>query len=315
MIPFTKPMLAASLLKPNDPHTDESILEAMRGLRYPVLSSLKKDGIRAIRLDDLRSRTLNLIPNISIRIRSMKLPYGFDMELWAPHLSYDEVESIVMSESHERSDEIGFHVLDWCLAHDGLYQHSHYQSRCTKISTYLCDTAFVRPQDIGWRVPKMCYAAEELFGFFQSVETLEGEGICFRTPDSPYKQGRSTLKEQYLVKLARFVRTECTIIGFEEQMHNGNSVKRNAVGKMDRSSCQSKLIGKGTLGAFICKLESGIEVSVGTGVGLTDERRADIWLAREKYVGKQITIKHKPFGAKIKPRSPIFVGFRDSIDI
>ena len=300
MIPFTKPMLAASLLKPNDHHTDESILLAMQKLKYPVLASLKKDGIRAIRLDDLRSRTLNLIPNVSIRMRSMKLPYGFDMELWAPHLSYDEVESIVMSDEHERSGEIEFHVLDW-------YRDGDYVNRIAHVHTYWTTHALDMKSE---SIPK-CSTPQDLLEFFLASEQQEGEGICFRLPDSPYKQGRSTLREQYLVKLVRFTRTECTIIGFEEQMYNGNSVKRNAVGKMDRSSCQSNLRGKGTLGAFICRLPSGIEVRVGTGVGLTDDRRADIWLTREKYVGKQITIKHKPHGQKIKPRSPIFVGFRE----
>lgn len=302
MIPFIKPMLAASLLSPSDPHTDESILIAMQKLKYPVLSSLKKDGIRAIRLDDLRSRTLNLIPNVSIRIRSMKLPYGFDMELWAPHLSYDEVESIVMSEEHERSGEIEFHVLDW---YNDMVEEMPYAARIQLAGD------FARSKGLEGPIVNRAYTPEELYKLFLSAENDKGEGICFRTPDSPYKQGRSTIREQYLVKLARFIRTECTIVGFEEQMYNGNVLKRNAVGKMDRSSSKAGMKGKSTLGAFLCVLPSGIEVRVGTGVGLTDERRADIWLAREKYIGKQITIKHKPFGQKIKPRSPIFIGFRE----
>jgi len=310
MTPFKSPMLAASLLKPNDPHTDESILQAMGKLKYPVLASLKKDGIRAIRLDDLRSRTLNLIPNVSIRMRSMKLPYGFDMELWAPHLSYDEVESIVMSESHEREGEIEFHVLDWFFGDTD----KHIRVYSARLS-YILQEINLDWADVKYDGTWICYAPEELLNYFKQCEQQEGEGICFRLPDSPYKQGRSTLKEQYLVKLARFIRTECTIIGFEEQMYNGNSIKRNAVGKMDRSSCQSKLIGKGTLGAFICRLENGIEVRVGTGVGLTDGRRADIWWDREAFLGKTIVIKHKPFGQKIKPRSPIYVGFRNEIDL
>ena len=106
-------MLAASLLKPTDSHSDESILAAMQKLRYPVLATLKLDGIRAIKLDDLYSRTLKLIPNKSIRARAMKLPAGFDMELFNPDLQYDEIESIVMSREHLKSDLIQFHILDW----------------------------------------------------------------------------------------------------------------------------------------------------------------------------------------------------------
>ena len=89
-------MLAAPLMPTGVEHTDENILREMQKLRYPVLATLKKDGIRAIKLDNLVSRTLKLIPNKSIRSRAEKLPYGFDMELWNPSLTYDEVESSVM---------------------------------------------------------------------------------------------------------------------------------------------------------------------------------------------------------------------------
>ena len=292
-----KPCLAASLMKSGVEHTDENILQAMEKLRYPVIATLKKDGIRSIRLDDLRSRTLKLIPNISIRMRSMKLPYGFDSELWNPELPYDEVESIVMSAEHPDSDKIQFHALDLYHPTDG------YLKRMRSINDF----------DVLLNL-NICETPETLFKYFLKCESEQGEGICFRTPDSPYfqkdsKDNRSTLTEQWLVKLSRFIRSEATIVGFVEAYHNANRVQRNALGKMKRSQAASGMIPKGTLASFICTNAAGLTFRVSRGA-LTDKQCLEIWEQQEPYIGKTLTYKSKPFGVKIAPRSPQFVGWR-----
>jgi len=311
MTPFKRPMLACALM-PNDvEHTDENIYKAMCQLKYPVLATIKKDGIRAVRLtyngqESLLSRTLKQIPNRSIRERSLKLPRGFDMELWNPNLPYDHIESIVMSREHEDSDLIQFHVLDWIK--DDWLGEDRYISRYGKaiqLSLYKSATKFYADNYI------LCHNADDLFTFFTQSENAGHEGICFRTPDSPYKQGRSTLREQYLVKLCRYLRMEVTIQGFEEQMENCNAEERNAVGLMDRSSSQANLHGKNTLGALLCIDSKNRAVRVGTGVGLTDRLRKLIWDNQHEYMNRTITIKYKPHGEKDLPRSPIFVGFRE----
>ncbi len=311
-------MLAASLLPSNVPHTDANILAAMSKLRYPVLASVKLDGIRALRMNGtLLSRTLKQIPNKSIRDRSLIFPGGFDMELWSPELSYNEIESIVMSREHKDSDKIQFALLDQFRIVD-----LPYNSRMSDIACWYIANAGGRP-DIIFNMPVKAYNENELFEYFQSVEESQGEGICFRTVDSPYKQGRSTLKEQYLVKLARFERTELTIIGFEEQLENANDTKRNDVGAMKRSTFGCNMYGKNTLGAFVCcephlygfPVQFDLSISVGTGVGLTDKLRKEIWDHQDKYLGKTIVVKHKPHNQKDRLRHPIFCGFRSEIDI
>lgn len=304
MTTFKRPMLACALL-PNDvEHTDENIFAAMQRLKYPVLATIKKDGIRAVRLslggkETLLSRTLKEIPNHSIRERSLKLPRGFDMELWNSNLSYNDIQSIVMSETHENSDLIQFHVLDWIGVEGG------YKNRFFSVMNYIIRNDV--HDDTLYDGPVECESADDLMTVFTQSENAGHEGICFRTPDSPYKQGRSTLKEQYLVKLCRYVRTEVKITGLEEQMENCNGESWNAVGLMDRASHKHNMVGKNTLGVLVCG-----NVRVGTGVGLTDKLRKEIWNNPTKYIGKTITIKYKPHGQKDLPRSPIFVGFRDN---
>lgn len=300
MLKFHRPILAASLLDEDVEHTDAEILKALEKLKYPVLATLKKDGIRALRLNDsLLSRTLKPIPNKSIRERSLILPGGFDMELWNPYLDYNEIQSIVMSHKHPDSDKIEFHILDW-------FSNAEYQDRTGLVQDWILDNTL---DIIPYPLIHYCQNAIQLFNFFLDVERTEGEGICFRLPNSTYKQGRSTLKEQYLVKLARYSRQEVRIVGFIEQLENGNSEKRNDLGLMKRQTLSANMYSKNTLGSFkVQTLDGKQEFTVGS--GLTDKLRKTIWEARDNYYGKLITIKHKPFGVKLKPRSLIFIGFR-----
>lgn len=305
-----EPILAAPLMDSKTPHTDENILAAMKRLKYPVAVTLKMDGIRALTINgSLFSRRLKRIPNKEIREASSILGPACDVELWNRDLQYHEIESIVMSREHKNSEKICFNILDrFDLTHG-------YISRVQHIASYMHNIASPR---VKFAPPTICENAEQLFTFFRMVEEEGGEGICFRTLNSPYKQGRSTLREQHLVKLARWQYAEAVIVGFEEQMENGNSTKRNGTGKIDRSSCQSGLVGKDTLGSLvvrICKATAtgfaGADFCIGTGEGLTDKLRKEIWLNRHNYIGRTIKYKCKGHGTKIKPRSPVFVGFRN----
>jgi len=307
------PMSAASLLPPNVEHTDDNILEAMSCLRYPVLCSTKLDGIRAIRANGtLLSKRLKPIPNKSIRDRSMVLPGGYDMELYNPFLSYSGIESIVMSRKHKDSDLIQFHVLD-----NFSLEKITYEQRIRSINK---DVGCWHEPPFIFEHPIYIFTPQVLLSRLLTIEASGGEGICFRDPNGLYTQkgtvdNRSTLKEQTLVKFARYLRTELLIIGFEEQMENVNPTNHNALGAMDRSSHQDNMIPKNTLGAFICQHPDGYTVNVGTGVGLTNQLRKRIWMNQDKYLGKFIVGKHKPVGQKDKLRHPIFMGFRNGIDI
>jgi DNA ligase-1 len=168
--------------------------------------------------------------------------------------------------------------------------------------------------DVVFKMPIDCGKEKELFDWFIECETEDGEGICFRTPNSPYKQGRSTLKEQYLVKLTRMLQSEAIIIGMEEAMENINPRQYNAVGAMDRSSCKHNLVGKNTLGALIVRdIKTNQEFKIGT--GFDDAHRIAIWKNQVSMIGKIVLYKHKPHGQKLLPRCPSFKGFRKESDI
>lgn len=304
-IPFKEPILCASLLPPDTESTDEQIFSAMKQLKYPVGATLKKDGIRAIRVNgSLYSRRIKLIPNKLLREQSLILPGGFDMELWNKELEYRTVESIVMSHTHPDTDKIQFHILDWFGPTNGF----DYSQRCRLIAATMPE---LDQSKVKFSPPVICHNAEQLFAFFLTCEAEAGEGICFRLLDSPYKQGRSTLKQQYLVKLCRWTTEEASIIGVKEQLENGNPTRRNKTGKMDRQKLSEEMYGKDTLGAFSVIDKNGIQFDIGTGVGLTDELRKHLWINRNDVIGKTIVYKCKPHGKHIKPRSPVYKGFRN----
>lgn len=303
MTPFTRPMKGVALLPPEVPVTDENVLAEMLNLQYPVLASEKMDGIRGLKLSynkqpRLLSYRLKLIPNKFLQERALLIPMGYDMELWTPELDYNTIQSTVMSEEHELSDKIQFHIID-LVQFDKTYKEriDVLRKECSRVPPYVV-----------YHEPVLCESAYALFRYYKQVEAAGGEGICFRLPSSPYKQGRSTSKEQYLIKLCPWSYEETTIIGFEEQQENTNEDKHNNIGLMDRSQAIAGKEGKGTLGAFVC---SG-GFNVGTGVGLTNKLRQTIWDNQSRYLGRTIKYKTKAHGKKDLPRSPIFWGFRDT---
>jgi hypothetical protein len=298
-----KPMLAASLLPPRIEHTDANILATLKKCRTPVLVTEKKDGIRNLKLNILASRTLKAIPNKSIQSRGIRLPYGLDTELFSSELSYEQIESIVMSEAHRDSDLIQFHIID-------IFQKDHcYAQRIDEVVKLIPEDW----DDVVLPEPILAESPAEIMDLFLKFEKAGKEGICFRTPNSPYIQkntidNRSTLKEQYLVKLCRFHFSEAIIVGFYEQMANANRQKRNALGAMDRSSHGINKIGKNTLGGVhVMDCTTGQHFDIG--IGFSDKLRKEIWDNQKNYVGKVVTYKYKG-GIKLLPRSPIYQHFR-----
>jgi len=303
MTKFKQPMQAARLMPSGMDTTDDNILKMMQLMRFPVAATLKKDGIRAFVMENLVSRSLKPIPNFKIVEASMYLPQGFDMELFNEGLQYHEIESIVMSRSHPDWHKIEFHILDWYDENTGYVER--YKHAFT--------SGVTAPLPIVFDSPTTINNAHELLQFFLMAEEQKGEGICFRTLDSKYKQGRHTLKEQGLVKLCRLEIDEAEIIGFIEQMENGNPENRNGTGRMDRSTNAAKMYGKNTLGSLLVRNKSGQEFRIGTGTGLTDRLRQLIWDNQQSYKGRTIVYSCKPHGAKVLPRSPIMKGFRTDL--
>ena len=140
------------------------------------------------------------------------------------------------------------------------------------------------------------------------------EGIIMRDPQGRYKHGRSTVREQGLLKWKPVMDAEATVIGFYEEMHNTNKGVRNALGRTERSTAKEGLTGKGRLGGLIVQdIKTGTEFRIGSGYDAA--QRLVYWRHGEGLIGLIVKYKCQEEGSKDKPRFPVFLGFRDKEDM
>jgi DNA ligase-1 len=148
-----------------------------------------------------------------------------------------------------------------------------------------------------------------LMGYEAAMLEAGYEGLILRDPLSPYKYGRASMKQGWMLKLKRFQDDEAEIIGVQEMMHNANEAKRDELGRTKRSSAKAGLVGTGLMGALhVRDLKSGVEFYVGT--GFDDEDRAKEWK-----LGSIIKYKSFKIGVKDAPRHPVYLGLRDRRDM
>jgi DNA ligase-1 len=153
----------------------------------------------------------------------------------------------------------------------------------------------------------------QLDHYLQQCLDAGHEGVMVRDPFGGYKYGRATLKQGWLTKVKPFEDAEATIIGFEEQMRNGNEATTDNLGHTERSSHKANLVPKGTLGALVVESEKFGQFNIGT--GFDDAFRAEVWANRAYYQGKLVTFRYQAIGTKDKPRIPSFKGIRNPSDL
>lgn len=305
-----RPMLAATVEEEDIPN-----------LKYPFFATPKIDGIRCLILPGGKvvSRTLKPIRNKFIR-RSLATAFAdttaiIDGELQIAGPTCDEpkpfylTSSAVMSE--KGSPEFIYNIFD-CITTSA---DVPYSIRSANIESLNC-----------FGVPASCHIVNlpKVWGYLISdraqLETYYScyieigfEGIVLRSPLSPYKYGRSTLSEQYLLKLKPFVDSEARVLGFVELEHNTNPAGVDQLGYTERSSCQDGCYKGNMLGALeVEDIHTHQRFRIGT--GFTQEQREDIWKHPENYRHSLIKYKYQKYGEKDKPRTPAFICFIEEED-
>lgn len=280
-------------------------------LRFPLLASPKIDGIRGVILDgELRTRKLLALPNRHTQARlSVQSIDGFDGELVVgpPHAKDVMRRTTSGLMSIEGMPNYTFWVFD-LHNHEGVYE-KRLKALTKAASLYIRNTCqiSVLPQ-------KLISHPDDLLSFEERIVREGYEGVIVRDPKAPYKFGRSTAREGYMLKIKRFEDGEAEVIGFEEELANTNEATKDELGHTKRSSAKAGKVGKGTLGAFIVRdLKTGAEFNVGG--GLTAQQRAQFWEDRRKLKNKIVKYKSFPVGVKEAPRHPVFLGFRDPSDM
>ena len=289
---ITKPMLAGKC-------TD------VTKLTYPVLATPKLDGIRCLMIDGKAvSRKFKPIPNDYIRqtLETTSNSMVLDGEIMIPNRSFNELSGDVRRKEGRPTD-FYYAVFDYIRSD----REKPYALRMIDLNQVLLSPCCKKI------LPTACGTVEELNAFEEKC-LIEGyEGVMVRSYGSPYKCGRSTEGEGYLLKIKRFDDAEATVVGFEELMHNDNVATKDAFGRTERSSHAENLRGAGTLGKLECQSPNWTRV-FGIGTGFDAATRLKLWQHRDKLVGKLVKFKHQPSGADERPRFPVFLGFRDEWD-
>jgi DNA ligase 1 len=323
-----KPMLAGNFTDRKDK------------LEFPIYISPKLDGIRCLKVNgEIVSRTFKLIPNNWIReTLKILLPEGADGEIITGN-TFSECSGNVMREDGE--PRFYFYWFDYVLDdpekqflmrqidlvfEDKKFNAENKQYTYTKLIPEIRKRGKLitpatelklpmqtyRDTVVPW-ISKVCRTSEELYEYEQQYINDGFEGLMIRNGEGPYKFGRSTAKEGYLLKMKRFEDSEAIIIGMEEQLHNANEAEEDAFGRTKRSSHQENLIPTGKMGRLLVKDEAnGWEFGIGT--GFDSATRQEMWDNKNKYIGKLAKYKYQKEGMKDVPRIPVFIGIRDSLD-
>lgn len=284
-----KPMLACSTIPP------------IEALDYPVMASPKLDGIRCLIVDGKPvSRKLKPIPNRHIQqeLGKLNLP-ELDGELMLKSGDFNSVQSSIMSEDGKPDFE---YVVFDNFADPKL----PYGSRYTK--ALLKDY----PSVIKFVSNVVVHSAKQMQEVLTEWLNEGYEGAIVRDPSGPYKFGRSTLNQGWMLKLKVFNDAEATIIGVTELEHNDNEATIDALGHTVRSSHSANQCAGDTLGALVCEYK-GEEFKIGSGFDAAERSR--LWAIRDKLPGQLVTFKYQEITKYGKPRFPVYKGLRSKEDV
>lgn len=280
-------------------------------LVFPVYGSFKLDGIRASVQNQMFISNSGK-PLANEYLQSLVHPYFemLDMELivGAPNEeeTYNRTSSAIRRKAGE--PDLTAYVfdfingeLDYEARYSTLLQGFHQVQDLTPLKMVLVEQVLLTNM-------------EELEAFEQHALDEGYEGIMLRKPKSPYKHGKSTVNQGWMLKLKRFKDSEGILVNVKEQLQNCNEKTIDPFGNVTRTSHAENKIGKGTTGKFVVRTKEWGDLELGSG-NATDVLLQDVWDNFQSYKGRLVTFKYFPKGMKDKPRHPIFKAFRDQFDM
>jgi len=295
------------------------------------VSSKKLDGLRCLVQPfqpQLMTRNGKRIPNrkvwtaltglIGLAAASKCI---FDGELWSPNLSFQEIQSLVMTRDKDIMDpDFGLYIFDMVPESDwitsGKLTYHDRLSHLTRLfdfqvnDTELFKTFHARQLHQVW-----VYEKEKLQELFLKEIEEGGEGLMVRNPQGRYKHGRATFRENNIFKLKVFSTMEAEIVDVLPL----NIMATDAVRECDEFGRPKPVNKKGeredidALGSLVVGLEDGSRLQIGSGFDFRggDKDRSKLWQQRSTLVGKKVEFKYSKVGIKDLPRFPVFLRLRE----
>ena len=272
--------------------------------KFPYAATPKIDGIRFLMVGGAAlTRSFKPIRNEYLqKILSSNLPEGIDGELTSGS-TFQECSSIMRIKGEP---DFKVWIFDFVNPKGELKPYKERMDELRKFENFNIPSYEIL-------FPKIVSNQEQIDQLMINNLNAGYEGLMLRDPNGIYKFGRSSVKENILLKVKEFMDDEAEIISFREKMINTNEGLKDNFGRTKRSSCQDGLKPSGTLGGLILRNSEGLEFSCGS--GLNDALRDEIWKNKSKYLGKLVKYKFMSKGIKDLPRHPVFMGFRDETDL
>lgn len=309
------PLLSAKFLQSTAKKKAPPIESQLMKLTYPLAMQPKYDGVRIVchPLYGVAKRKLDKAENHDIREKLFKFAaFSIDGEVVivdedGETMAFQKAQSAVAR--HEGAYNFKYMVFD-CFRDPNA---GFWRRYCT------LKAWFERYQGTGCTLAQlapvqMARSYKTVLEYYERCLDEGHEGCMLRSIDGTYKHGRSTLREQILIKMKPVEDAEAEVTGFEEMLSNQNKMERNNLGHAKRGKSQAGMVPAGTLGKFLVRgvggQFDGKEFAIGGGRGLTRQLRDAIWASRNTYLGKVITYEYQTIGVLDLPRCPIFKGFR-----
>lgn len=295
-----KPMLAA-----NDA-CDFSVLERVR---YPIDVQPKYDGIRCVLSNGTAmSRTWKPLPNLDIQTGLDHLPSGLDGEImvrapgggWLP---FPQIQGFVMAET---PDELDWVYMVFDDAEDPIRWYcDRYRTAHLKIA----GSDHNRVQIVRGRLARN---PDEVKAVYSELLAAGYEGAILRDPEGPYKHGRATLKQGWLLKLKPREDAEAEVLELLPLQRNDNPQQRNELGYAKRSTAKAGRRSVELLGTIRARVLNGRFAGKEFACGFrgTDAERAAMFAAGDALLGEAFTFTFSPDPGYELPRQPVFKAWR-----
>lgn len=255
-------------------------------IKLPCYVLPKYDGIRVCHLGTTvgwMTSKFKQIPSRSAQefLRSIEFASHLDAELLVCHrttgmLPYNDIQSVIMSADGKPPSGA-----DWMLRVFDVFASPElpFNLRYSLLLSAVESNTDVR---VGLAPLASASTPTELTQLVELYST-NYEGAIIRCPSGRYKFGRSTLREQLVLKYCLMRREEGILTGYTE---NGTHPDR--------------------IGAMVVQTDQWGSILVGTGF----DHKLSREIRRGEHRGKMLTYEYKPHGMKSSPRQPSFVGWR-----
>lgn len=305
------------------------ILKPMKGddyveseLRFPYFASYKLDGYRAFHEGDklltssanpvTNAYTQDLFTNRTLAGAPFLDFTGLDGELvvgaWNDPRAFHNTSGPVRKKTGE--PDVRWYIFDDRTYPGNAFAHRS-QDACRRVEE-MHARGFDR---IDYLPQRMVLNLEQMLAFEKEAVDAGFEGIMLRDPNGRYKFGRSTVKENLLLKVKRFITEEARIVGIIEQMENLNEADVDNFGRSKRSENKDNMIGTGMAGAFTVESSKWPRPFQISATSLTHEERKQVWENQGEYLNELARYKYFPHGVVDVPRHGMFEALRDPNDL